>query len=131
MTPQDYIKKHCIISSRRQTLYQKIFLKNKDKSQAIVFKVSERQSTVKPDCFYLPSKESFGGFRNHPVCLSVQASIWSLWTFILHENCCLAHNRVRVVVDSCNLYQTNSFLPVYAVSEYLYQLLCLVSPTLP
>jgi len=57
MTPQDYIKKHCIISSRRQTLYQKIFLKNKDKSQAIVFKVSERQSTVKPDFFISLAKK--------------------------------------------------------------------------
>ena len=39
MTPQDYIKKYCIITSRRQNLYQKIFLKNKDKSGQILFKV--------------------------------------------------------------------------------------------
>jgi len=53
------------------------------------------------------------------ITLSVQASIWSLWTFILHENCCLAHNRLRVVVGSSNMYQTNSFLPVYAMSVSL------------
>ena len=79
MTPQDYIKKHCIISSRRQTLYQKIFLKNKDKSQAIVFKVSERQSTVKPDLFYVYSKDSFGGLRNHPVCPSKHLELMDIY----------------------------------------------------
>ncbi|KAL4223888.1 hypothetical protein ACF0H5_017351 [Mactra antiquata] len=42
MTPQEYIRKHCIITSRRQNLYQKIFLKNKDKSQAILFKDLDR-----------------------------------------------------------------------------------------
>ncbi|XP_060595940.1 uncharacterized protein LOC132750008 [Ruditapes philippinarum] len=42
MTPQEYVRKHCIITSRRQNLYQKIFLKNKDKTQVIVYKDLDR-----------------------------------------------------------------------------------------
>ncbi|XP_052800181.1 uncharacterized protein LOC128231412 isoform X12 [Mya arenaria] len=42
MTPQEYIKKHCIITSRRQNLYQKIFLKNKDKTHTILIKDIDR-----------------------------------------------------------------------------------------
>ncbi|XP_053374901.1 uncharacterized protein LOC123535376 [Mercenaria mercenaria] len=42
MTPQDYIRKHCIITSRRQNLYQKIFMKNKDKSHTILYKDLDR-----------------------------------------------------------------------------------------
>ncbi|XP_052256562.1 uncharacterized protein LOC127861814 isoform X11 [Dreissena polymorpha] len=42
MTPQEYIRKHCIITSRRQNLYQKIFMKNKDKSATILYKDLDR-----------------------------------------------------------------------------------------
>lgn len=42
MLPEEYIKKYCIITSRRQNLYQKIFLKNKDKSGQILFKDIDR-----------------------------------------------------------------------------------------
>lgn len=42
MTPEEYIRKHCIITSRRQNLYSKIFLKNKDKTHCIPYKELDR-----------------------------------------------------------------------------------------
>lgn len=36
MTPQDYLRQFCIISGRRYTLYQKIFLKHKDRSGGLL-----------------------------------------------------------------------------------------------
>ncbi|XP_012936366.1 uncharacterized protein LOC101853688 isoform X2 [Aplysia californica] len=35
MTPQEYLRKHCIITTRRRTLYQKIFQKHRDKDGSI------------------------------------------------------------------------------------------------
>ncbi|KAL8559857.1 hypothetical protein ACOMHN_016903 [Nucella lapillus] len=35
ITPQDYLRKFCVVTSRRLNLYQKIFIKHKDKANAI------------------------------------------------------------------------------------------------
>ncbi|ESP04197.1 hypothetical protein LOTGIDRAFT_237494 [Lottia gigantea] len=42
MSPLEYLRRHCVISNRRQNLYQKIFLKNKDKSGLILLKDLEK-----------------------------------------------------------------------------------------
>ncbi|XP_064612552.1 uncharacterized protein LOC135476453 [Liolophura sinensis] len=42
LSPQDYIRKYCVISSRRQYLYQKIFYKSRDKSGYIPVKELEK-----------------------------------------------------------------------------------------
>lgn len=39
MTPLDYVKNFCIIKRRRKKLYQDIFVKHKDKTGSIPFKV--------------------------------------------------------------------------------------------
>ncbi|XP_046550428.1 uncharacterized protein LOC124260208 isoform X2 [Haliotis rubra] len=42
MTPQDYLRTYCVVSSRRHILYQKIHSKNRDKTGVIPFKDIEK-----------------------------------------------------------------------------------------
>ncbi|KAK3587653.1 hypothetical protein CHS0354_032859 [Potamilus streckersoni] len=42
MKPEEYIRKHCKITSRRKTLYKQVFLKHKDKTGVILLKDVEK-----------------------------------------------------------------------------------------
>lgn len=53
MTPLDYVKNFCIIKRRRKKLYQDIFVKHKDKTGQIPFKVGSFLSESSPPYMYM------------------------------------------------------------------------------
>lgn len=74
MTPLDYVKNFCIIKRRRKKLYQDIFVKHKDKTGQIPFKVGSFLS------------EEFSPLHVHVDTIYHLHLPWSQWDRIYIKN---------------------------------------------